>query len=524
MANFITEQGYSTTRWAKSPKSAKFGVGMVFAVDVAREIEILVRAKYPILYLVSWEERRVEDAIQRVAKSLNRTLHTWTITQGVKPMIPQAKVSKLSPELEILAQIYDAPEGTIFLLRDFHPYMKDFRVIRLLRDLAIRIRSKTQTVILTGPVLSLPSDLEKDITVIDFPLPDSEDIEKCLDLVIQSLKNKPDIDVDLTPAEREVLVKSAQGLTLDEIDSTLARSLVEFRGLKPEAVVREKRQIIRKSGLLEYYEPDSQLKDVGGMELLKEWLEKRTDSFTDRAREFGIPAPKGILLLGVQGCGKSLTAKAVAAQWNLPLLKLDVGRIFGSLVGQSEENIRRAIKVAESVAPCVLWADEIEKGFAGTGGVGDSGTTARVFATFLTWMSEKTAPVFMIATANNVSQLPPEMLRKGRFDEIFFVDLPGAAEREEIFRIHLAKRKRDPKKFKLKPLAAATDGFSGAEIEQVVVGGLYLAFADGRELSQKDLITEAGNVVPLSVMMSEDIGELREWASMRTRPASKRDD
>jgi SpoVK/Ycf46/Vps4 family AAA+-type ATPase len=261
------------------------------------------------------------------------------------------------------------------------------------------------------------------------------------------------------------------------------------------------------------------------MELLKEWLEKRTKSFTDSAREFGIPAPKGILLLGVQGCGKSLLAKAVAAHWNLPLLKLDVGRIFGSLVGQSEENIRKAIAVAESVAPCVLWADELEKGFAGVGGSGvsDSGTTARVFATFLTWMSEKTAPVFMIATANDVTALPPEMLRKGRFDEIFFVDLPDLEERKEIFAIHLKKRNRPVENFDLQELAQKTRGFSGAEIEQVVVGALYIAYDAGRELGQADLLEEAKNVVPLSVMMSEDIAELRQWAALRTRPASTQD-
>jgi SpoVK/Ycf46/Vps4 family AAA+-type ATPase len=278
--------------------------------------------------------------------------------------------------------------------------------------------------------------------------------------------------------------------------------------------------------LLEYYAPDSILKDVGGLELLKAWLARREKSFTDDARKFGIPAPKGILLLGVQGCGKSLTAKAVGAQWNLPLLKLDVGRIFGSLVGQSEENIRKAIKVAESVAPCILWADELEKGFAGMSGSGvsDSGTTARVFSTFLTWMQEKTAPVFLIATANDVTALPPEMLRKGRFDEIFFVDLPDGAEREEIFRIHLAKRHRDVSKFKLKALADATDGFSGAEIEQVVVGALYIAYDAGRELAQKDILSEAKSVVPLSVMMHEDIEELRTWAEMRTRPASENHD
>jgi ATP-dependent 26S proteasome regulatory subunit len=428
--------------------------------------------------------------------------------------------------LEALASIHEAPDSAVFLLKDFHPFMKDYRVVRLLRDLAQRLRGRSQTLILIGPTLTLPTDLEKDVTVVDFPLPDAETIAVILDKALAAMQGVASIDTTLEPSKRESLIQSAQGLTSDEIESVFARSLVERKRLDLDVVLEEKKQIIRKSGLLEYYAPDANIKDVGGLEILKEWLARRTKSFSDAARAFGIPAPKGILLLGVQGCGKSLTAKAVAAQWNLPLLKLDVGRIFGSLVGQSEENIRRAIKVAESVAPCILWADELEKGFAGVsgGGVSDSGTTARVFATFLTWMSEKTAPVFLIATANDVSALPPEMLRKGRFDEIFFVDLPDHPEREEIFRIHLLKRNRDPKKFKAKALADATDGFSGAEIEQIVVGALYSAFDEGRELHQKDLIAEAKAVVPLSRMMSEEIAELREWASERTRPASRRDD
>jgi ATP-dependent 26S proteasome regulatory subunit len=500
-------------------------------MNPAREIEVLIRAKYPILYVVSWEERRVEEAVSKVCSGLTRSLHIWSVTQGMRPPVqrpggPATRASGLPGELEALAQVHEAPEGTVFLLRDFHPYMKDYRVVRLLRDLALRLRGRSQTIILTGPTLNLPADLEKDISVLDYPLPDIDEIAGTLDKVIAAVRSNPNVDPHLEPMQRELLVKSAQGLTLDEIESTFARSLVERKRFDVEVVLEEKKQIIRKSGILEYYAPEAHLKDVGGMELLKDWLGQRTSSFTDKAREFGIPAPKGILLLGVQGCGKSLTAKAVAAHWNLPLLKLDVGRIFGSLVGQSEENIRKAIKVAESVAPCILWADELEKGFAGVGGgaVSDSGTTARVFATFLTWMSEKTSPVFLIATANDVSALPPEMLRKGRFDEIFFVDLPDREERVEIFRIHLKKRRRDPAKFKLGALADATDGYSGAEIEQIVVGALYMAFSADREINQKDLIAEAKNVVPLSVMMGEEISELRDWARLRTRPASKRDD
>nr|MBA3725993.1 AAA family ATPase [Armatimonadota bacterium] len=246
----------------------------------------------------------------------------------------------------------------------------------------------------------------------------------------------------------------------------------------------------------------------------------------DKATEFGLPPPKGVLLLGVQGCGKSLVAKAIASQWGLPMLRMDVGKLFGSLVGQSEENVRRAIQVAESVAPCVLWADELEKGFAGVqgSGFGDSGTTARVFATFITWMQEKTAHVFLVATANDVSQLPPELLRKGRFDEIFFIDLPDREERIEIFGIHLKKRKRDPKNYDLNLLADKTKGFSGAEIEQVIVAGLFAAFDQSRDLIMEDLVSEAKALVPLSVMMSEEIAALRSWAMLRTRPASRNDD
>ena len=498
-------------------------------MDAAREIDILIRANYPILYIASWEERRVEDSLRTICGNRKRAFHTWSLTQGLKPL-PQrvsgpAKPTSLPGELEVLALIHEAPESSVFLLKDFHPYLRDMRVVRLLRDLAVRMRGRQQTIILLSPNFVLPLELEKDVSVVDFGLPNAQDIGAVLDKVIESAKVMPELDVELTPHRREAFIRSAQGLTSEEIECAFARSLVEMKKFDLDVVLEEKKQIVRKSGLLEYYPADSKLNDVGGMELLKEWLQQRTECFTDKARDFGIPNPKGILLLGVQGCGKSLLARAVAAHWNLPMLKLDVGRIFGSLVGQSEENIRRAIKVAESVAPCVLWADELEKGFAGMGGSGvsDSGTTARVFATFLTWMQEKTAPVFLIATANDVSHLPPEMLRKGRFDEIFFVDLPDAAERKEIFNIHLRKRGRDAKRFKLEEAVQATKGFSGAEIEQVVVGGLYQAFYATRELTRHDLLKEAKAVVPLSVMMAEEIDELRTWASMRTRPSSKSD-
>jgi SpoVK/Ycf46/Vps4 family AAA+-type ATPase len=366
-------------------------------------------------------------------------------------------------------------------------------------------------------------ELEKDVSVMEYPMPNQQDIEKQLETVINAVKDNPSLDVSLDAPTRELIIKSAQGLTADEIESALARSLVESKKLSVDHIIEEKKQIVRKTETLQFYPAESRMNDVGGHELLKDWLGKRSKSFTDAAQEFGIPAPKGVLMIGVQGCGKSLVAKAIAASWSLPMLKMDVGRIFGSLVGQSEQNMRKAIRIAESLAPCCLWIDELEKGFAGMGGgVSDSGTTARVFSTFLTWMQEKTAPVFLIATANDVSALPPELLRKGRFDEIFFIDLPESKEREEIFRIHLSKRKRDPEAFNVKALAKLTKGFSGAEIEQVVVSALNHAFFDDRVLEQKDLAEEAKTQVPLSVMMAEDIAELRNWAERRARPSAKR--
>lgn len=491
-------------------------------MDFGRQIETLVRAKYPILYVVTWEERRAEEAIREAAERLGRKFAVWTVTQGLKPDPIDGRETSLPAELDALARVHEAQDYSLFLFKDFHPYLRDAKAVRLLRDLAAKMRVRSQTLVLMGPVLNLPSDLEKDVTVIDMGLPTREEIRKTIERVQAAVRDNPNVKVDLAEDAIEEIVRTAQGLTIEEIEAVLARSLVEKRTFAVEVLLEEKKQIIRKSGILEYYPVSTAMEDVGGMELLKEWLKQRRDCFSDKARDFGLPSPKGILLLGVQGCGKSLLAKAAAAHWHLPMLRLDVGRIFGSLVGQSEDNIRRAISVSESIAPCILWADELEKGFGGvsSSGVSDGGTTARVFATFLTWMQEKTAPVFLIGTANDISSLPPEMLRKGRFDEVFFVDLPDRPERLDIWKIHIRKRKRDPETFDVARLAEISRGFSGAEIEQAVVGALFRAFGEGREVTSDDFVHEVEASTPLSVMMKEDIDELRTWASTRTRPAS----
>src|SRR6185369_4874067 len=340
------------------------------------------------------------------------------------------------------------------------------------------LKNSFKTIILVSPLLEIPTELEKEITVLNFPLPDRVELSQLLDRIIQDVSQFKQVKIELDGAGRERLLQAALGLTLSEAENVFAKIIVKDERLSAEdvnEVFAEKQQIIRKSGLLEYYATTETFSHIGGLSVLKDWLQKRAITFTKEARDFGLPAPKGILILGVQGCGKSLCAKAVSTLWQQPLLRFDMGRMFGSLVGSSEENVRRAIAVAESVAPAILWVDEIDKAFAGSQGSGatDGGTTARVFGTFLTWLSEKTAPVFVVATANDISHLPAELLRKGRMDEIFFVDLPSPAEREEIFHIHLTRRGRDPRKFDLAALAACSDGFSGAEIEAAVISALY---------------------------------------------------
>lgn len=487
------------------------------------EIETLIRARYPVIYIISWEEKRVEDALRAIASSRGKKIYTWTITHGMG-ISPQMHDDATKDPLRALDFIMDSRDQAIFVLKDFHSYISDNAVTRRLRDLTSALKTSYKTLVILAPVLKLPAELEKEVTVVDYPLPDLEELDKLLEGIIQSVKGNSRISTKLSPEEREQVLKAAQGLTANEAENVFAKSLVEKRCFDVEVIVSEKKQIIRKSGLLEYYRTSEAFADVGGMDSLKSWLQTRSLAFSEKAREFGLPQPKGILLLGVQGCGKSLCCKAVASLWKLPLLRLDVGKIFSGIVGSSEENVRRAIAIAESVAPAILWIDELEKGFAGTqsSAFSDAGTTARVFASFVTWLQEKTAPVFVVATANDISQLPPELMRKGRFDEIFFVDLPSEEERKEIFEIHLRKRQRDPSKFDLEKLASRTSGFSGAEIEQGVVDGLYAAFHAGRKLNTGDIESCAGMSVPLSRTMKERIDDLREWASQRCRMASTR--
>ena len=488
------------------------------------ELDILIRARYPLIYLVSWEERRVESMLASLAARRGKRLYFWTVTEGMAEANASPDSSTRDPRAA-LDFVLKSDQQAIFVLKDFHSFMQDAGVIRRLRDAAQLLKPSRKSLILLSPLLTLPVELEKDVTVVDYDLPGQEELRSLLREAVAASQGGKKYPIELKPGEEDRLVQAALGMTLSEAENAFAKSIVRNDRLGIEAldvILDEIKQVVRKSRQLEYYEADSDFGQIGGLEFLKDWLQRRGRAFGEEARRFGLPQPKGLLLLGVQGCGKSLTCKAIAGLWKVPLLRLDMGSIFGGIVGQSEENMRRAIKTAESVAPCVLWLDEIEKGLSGTrsSDFSDAGTTARVFSSFLTWLQEKKRPVFVAATANNIQMLPPELLRKGRLDEIFFVDLPAQAERREIFAIHVKGKGRDPGGFDLEALARQAQGFSGAEIEQAVVSALYEAFYQGRDLSQPDLDAAVKSLIPLSRTMREEIDALRAWASTRARPAS----
>ena len=494
--------------------------------DFAAELELLVRSRYPIIWIETWEEERARRIVEQVAQTLGKKLFVWDglgeMHEGERPIDKTA-----SPE-EALQHVRDSSERAIFLFFDLHPYLRpeEAPVIRRLRRAGLDLKRSFKTLVIVSPVAPIPPELEKQVTVLDLPLPGGEELLALLRRVLGSVGKQTGIEVEVDDALAERVVKAAQGLTMEEAERLFLKAAVSDRRFGPEdlsLILDEKKQVLRKTGLLEYFESDQTIADVGGLELLKAWLDSRREAFSDEAKRFGLPDPKGLLLLGVQGCGKSLSAKAIASLWQLPLLRLDVGSLFSMYIGSTEANMRKAIRVAETLSPVVLWLDEIEKGLSGleSSGAVDAGTTARIFSSFLLWMQEKRKPVFVVATANDVRRLPPELLRKGRFDEIFFIDLPTVGEREEIFRIHIKRRGRDPKAFDTQALALISEGFSGAEIEGAVIAGLYKAFAAGRELSQEDIDSSLEEMVPLSQTMSERIEELRHWASTRARPASR---
>lgn len=507
----------------------------------------LLKARFPYLYFQTWEEDRALSVIRSVASNADlikttRNVITWKVTTGFQDQSGQ-KLGETKVPLKALEFIEQYDEPAIFILQDFHIYfggqgkLPDYQVIRKLRDMLSNIKRSPnpKNIIFTSPYLILPDDLQKDITIVDFDLPTFEEIKNILDEMISVNKHSGRIVIDLSEEEKERLAKAALGLTLSEAENAFARAMVEDGRLDKndvEVILEEKEQIIKKTGILEFITTDLDINSVGGLENLKRWLLKRNKSWLDSAAKFGLPAPKGVLITGVPGCGKSLISKSISSMWQLPLLRLDLGSIFSGIVGSSEENMRKAIKTAEAIAPSILWIDEIEKGFSGINNGGDSGTSSRIFGQFLTWMQEKTSPVFVIATANNISSLPPELMRKGRFDEIFFVDLPTKRERREILKVHLKKRLRNENvlgNFELNEevidlLADETEGFVGAEIEQLVIDALFEAFAEERSIRLEDFLKAIHNTVPLSITQSEQIRSIRDWANVRAVTATPKED
>ncbi|MCX4242513.1 AAA family ATPase [Paraliomyxa miuraensis] len=483
----------------------------------------LCRAGAPLLHIASYEWERVRGHVIGLAGDLGLPMHVWSQSRGLLRCSGEGELEAEDEEardpLELLRSIHAAEEPGIWLLEDVHPFLHEthHEVLRWLRELARLPTSPRKIVVLSTPTPGLPLDLRKEVPTLELPLPGVDDLRVVLEQTATAM--------GVRATANEALLDAARGLTVMEASLAFGKAAAALGRLDHGAVplvAHEKERIIKQSEVLEYYPTDASMADVGGLDQLKTWLERRGRAFGAGARDFGLDAPKGVLLLGVQGCGKSLTAKAIAATWQFPLLRFDMGKVFGGIVGQSEANIRTALHVAQALAPCVLWIDEIEKGLAGMGSSSDTdgGTAARVVGTLLTWLQEKRDPVFVVATANRIDMLPPELLRKGRFDEVFFVDLPSQAVREEILRIHLAKKKRTPADYDIADLATRAVGYSGAELEEAVREGLCEAFSEGCELAARHIARALEQTYPLSRTMRDQIEDLRAWARVRARLAS----
>lgn len=474
-----------------------------------KELNIYLRARCTLMALVTIEEERALQSIKTVCEATSRPCLTWDIADGFKHLTSGGAAPPATPDPLSALEFIDKAEGNaLFVLKDFHDLWDNAKVKRKLRSVAQRLKFTAKSILVTSPTAKVPGELKNEMVIVEFQPPTAKE----LDAVLTPLTETPGIRVNLTKLGRDKLVQAALGLTAAQAQRVFAKAIVSDGVLDDrdiDLVTQEKKEIIRESESLEFYAVTETPDDVGGLDILKNWLRLRERAFTQEARDYGLPAPKGIALIGIPGTGKSLTAKMIGGLWHLPLLRLDVGSLFGSLVGESEERARRALRMAETVAPCIVWIDEMEKALAHGGS--DSGTSTRVFGTILTWMQEKTAACFVVATANDISSLPPELLRKGRFDEIFFLDLPTQEERKEIFKVHLTKRKRLTGDFDIHSLAQLSEGYVGAEIEQAIIDAMYVGFNEKREFSTDDVAEALKRQVPLSVSQREIIGHLRDW-------------
>ena len=491
--------------------------------QLLQDLDLMVRARFPLLYLVTAEEDPTDEVLRQLAQLGNppRKLLFWDIVRGWND-----NGSDKGSVMGALNRVGkgDANEALLFVLRDLHPIFKSPEsdkhapIIREIKNLTKDLKRSRKTLIFTSYTLAVPAELQEEMTVVDFPLPNVPEIHY---LVQNSVAAN---QLNLQGLGKEQLVKACQGLSRARIRRILASALADKQQVNEtdiERVLDAKKQAVRQTGILEFYPSQESLKNVGGLDNLKQWVQMRQEAFTEEARKYGIPNPKGVLLVGIQGTGKSLSAKTIANEWRLPLLRLDAGRLFGGIVGESESRVRQMIQLAEAMAPCVLWMDEIDKAFGGisSGADGDSGTSRRVFGSLITWMQEKTSPVFIVATANNVQVLPAELLRKGRFDEIFFLNLPTAKERAEIFKVHLQRlRPAKVREFDLNQLASQSPQFSGAEIEQVIIDAMQRAFPSNaiqqrRDFTTEDILQSIRETVPLAAIAKPQIEALKHWAA-----------
>jgi hypothetical protein len=490
------------------------------------DLKSLILSFHPLVVIETVEEERVGELLQAVASELSLPLFAWSINRGLekRPGGEATATQWTQDPFQLLAHLEGMTIEAIYHLRDFAKHLDTPQVVRQLRDLASRFSSSHSTLVMTGGSIELPPELAHLAVPYALRLPSREELEPVLRAVLRSLGAKRAVPVELSPEQRDRLLDALSGLTLNQARQAIARAVIEDGRLGADDIARllaRKAELLRKDGLLEYFPAEDNPYRLGGFARLKQWLARARVGFSAEARALNLAPPRGILLVGVQGCGKSLAARHVAREWQLPLVKLDAGRLYDKYVGETEKNFRRATALAEGMAPCVLWIDELEKAFAqGGAGSEDGGVSRRVFGAFLTWLQEKKPGVFVVATANDLASLPPELIRKGRFDEIFFVDLPTPEERRAIFEIHLSQRKQDPAGLSMGPLLEASDGFSGAEIEQAVIAGLYRALHEKRPLSTEVLLEELNATVPLSVSRMEEVARLRQIGRERFVPVS----
>ncbi len=487
------------------------------------ELRLLINSRHPMITVETPEEERLEALLVDVATELGVPLYEWSVTTGLAKARGAPLYNSDSPE-QAVANIALIQGDGIFLLKDFARYCDNDKICRRLRDLAEKFRTVRRSVVMTAAKMELPADLEADAIPFQLGLPEAEDLLPGVKQVLAELNREQRIPVSLDVAAMTQLAQNLVGLPEEEALRALRKSVLA-RGRADagllDAVLETKREALKTEGLIETMRRDASFLDVAGLRHLRDWIAKRKSALTPEGRRFGLVPPKGVLITGVQGCGKSLAARAVAGEWGFELARLDAGALYDKFVGESERRLHKALDLAQKLAPLVLWIDEIEKAFASAGSSGDAdaGLSQRLLATLLTWMQDRESGVFLAATSNNITVLPPEMLRKGRFDEIFFVDLPNADVRAALFALHLKKRGRDASGFDLAKLAGASEGFSGAEVEQVIVAGLYTAFNGKQQLNTQILLAEIQSTQPLSVTRAEDVQSIREWAKTHAVPA-----